>query len=172
MKQLVVAFVSGALFAVGLAVSGMTDPQKVDRIPGRDRGVGPEPGAGDGRRHRGARGRGSLGAARACAADRAAPSRFRRASGIDAPLVAGAALFGLGWGAPGFCPGPALVDVAAPTASVLALASARSMVGGSFACQGRGLRSPVKPHPPNRLSAAERGQGAWPRLRAEALTRG
>jgi uncharacterized membrane protein YedE/YeeE len=27
---------------------------------------------------------------------------------IDAPLVAGAAIFGIGWGLGGFCPGPAL----------------------------------------------------------------
>jgi len=28
---------------------------------------------------------------------------------IDAPLVLGSALFGIGWGLAGFCPGPALV---------------------------------------------------------------
>ncbi|WP_199720653.1 DUF6691 family protein [Stagnimonas aquatica] len=28
---------------------------------------------------------------------------------IDAPLLVGAALFGLGWGLAGYCPGPALV---------------------------------------------------------------
>ena len=28
---------------------------------------------------------------------------------IDVPLVIGSALFGLGWGIGGFCPGPALV---------------------------------------------------------------
>jgi hypothetical protein len=32
-------------------------------------------------------------------------------SAIDAPLVAGAVLFGLGWGLVGLCPGPALVNI-------------------------------------------------------------
>ena len=32
---------------------------------------------------------------------------------IDLPLVGGAALFGIGWGLAGMCPGPALVDLAA-----------------------------------------------------------
>jgi uncharacterized membrane protein YedE/YeeE len=31
---------------------------------------------------------------------------------IDRPLVAGAALFGTGWGIAGLCPGPALADLA------------------------------------------------------------
>jgi uncharacterized membrane protein YedE/YeeE len=30
---------------------------------------------------------------------------------IDAPLVVGAGLFGIGWGLVGLCPGPALVDL-------------------------------------------------------------
>jgi uncharacterized membrane protein YedE/YeeE len=30
---------------------------------------------------------------------------------IDAPLLTGASLFGLGWGLVGLCPGPALVDI-------------------------------------------------------------
>jgi uncharacterized protein len=30
---------------------------------------------------------------------------------IDAPLMAGAALFGLGWGLAGFCPGPAIASL-------------------------------------------------------------
>ena len=30
---------------------------------------------------------------------------------IDAPLVAGSAIFGIGWGLAGFCPGPAIVGV-------------------------------------------------------------
>jgi uncharacterized membrane protein YedE/YeeE len=32
---------------------------------------------------------------------------------IDLPLVGGAALFGIGWGLAGICPGPALADLAA-----------------------------------------------------------
>ena len=32
---------------------------------------------------------------------------------IDLPLIGGAALFGIGWGLAGMCPGPALVDLAA-----------------------------------------------------------
>lgn len=36
-----------------------------------------------------------------------------RRSDIDARLLTGAAIFGLGWGLAGFCPGPALVGVAA-----------------------------------------------------------
>ncbi|HEY8261308.1 MAG TPA: DUF6691 family protein [Methylosinus sp.] len=33
-------------------------------------------------------------------------------SSIDAPLVAGAAMFGAGWGFAGLCPGPAIADLA------------------------------------------------------------
>lgn len=33
---------------------------------------------------------------------------------VDAPLVIGAALFGIGWGISGYCPGPALALLAVP----------------------------------------------------------
>jgi hypothetical protein len=34
------------------------------------------------------------------------------AAAIDAPLLSGAAIFGVGWGLAGYCPGPAVVSLA------------------------------------------------------------
>lgn len=48
---------------------------------------------------------------------------------IDAPLVAGAALFGLGWGIAGYCPGPALTALSNLTVEVLAFVAAM-LAGG------------------------------------------
>ena len=43
---------------------------------------------------------------------------------IDLPLVGGAALFGVGWGLAGICPGPALADLAILQPKVLLFVSA------------------------------------------------
>ncbi|MEN6543796.1 DUF6691 family protein [Parvibaculum sp.] len=48
------------------------------------------------------------------------PDRFR----INAPLVAGAAIFGLGWGLSGICPGPGLVLLMSFTPQALVFVSA------------------------------------------------
>jgi len=52
-------------------------------------------------------------------------------TGIDRPLVAGAALFGVGWGLVGLCPGPALESLAtgSPGIIVFVIAMAAGMVG-------------------------------------------
>ncbi len=52
-------------------------------------------------------------------------------SGIDLQLVGGAALFGLGWGLGGYCPGPALVSLASLQAEpiVFVVAMTIGMVG-------------------------------------------
>jgi hypothetical protein len=42
----------------------------------------------------------------------AAQSGWPTATAIDRPLLAGAALFGIGWGLVGLCPGPAIADLA------------------------------------------------------------
>ena len=42
----------------------------------------------------------------------AAQSLWPTRKDIDAPLVTGAVLFGIGWGLVGLCPGPALVNLA------------------------------------------------------------
>jgi uncharacterized membrane protein YedE/YeeE len=40
--------------------------------------------------------------------------RLPRVKDIDGPLVVGAAIFGIGWGISGYCPGPAIASLAAP----------------------------------------------------------
>jgi uncharacterized membrane protein YedE/YeeE len=49
---------------------------------------------------------------------------------IDTPLLLGALLFGAGWGLAGFCPGPAIVSMAAgePQALLFVLAMVAGMV--------------------------------------------
>jgi uncharacterized membrane protein YedE/YeeE len=49
---------------------------------------------------------------------------------IDVPLVLGAALFGIGWGLSGYCPGPALVSLV--TASRPVLVFVAFMAGGLY----------------------------------------
>lgn len=73
---------------------------------------------------------------------------------VDNRLVAGAALFGIGWGLGGFCPGPALVSAAsgALPAVVFAIAMSAGMVlqhltlgaraGGGGASAQRGSAPP------------------------------
>ena len=46
------------------------------------------------------------------------------ATAIDGRLLAGAALFGIGWGIGGFCPGPALTSVTLAAPGTLAFVSA------------------------------------------------
>jgi uncharacterized membrane protein YedE/YeeE len=48
------------------------------------------------------------------------PTRSR----IDAPLASGAALFGVGWGLAGLCPGPAVVNLATLSPAVLVFVAA------------------------------------------------
>ena len=38
---------------------------------------------------------------------------------IDAPLIAGSAIFGIGWGLSGYCPGPAVVSLASGRRAII-----------------------------------------------------
>ena len=108
MKNLLIAFGLGLLFAVGLAVAGMTQPAKVvgflnvsgDWDPSLALVMGGALAVFIGL-HRWALVKG-----RPFLAEKlpTVPS-----TGIDGRLLGGAALFGLGWGLSGFCPGPAVV---------------------------------------------------------------
>ena len=48
---------------------------------------------------------------------------------IDLPLVAGSAIFGIGWGIAGYCPGPALTALAALSAESIVFVAAMSAGG-------------------------------------------
>lgn len=45
-------------------------------------------------------------------------------TGVDAPLVIGAALFGVGWGLSGLCPGPAIENLATLSPRVIVFVAA------------------------------------------------
>lgn len=102
---------SGVLFAVGLAIGGMTDPARVkgffDAFGTWDPTLVFVMA-------------GAVGTAfvfTRLAGGRAAPvlaDRFLPPSAgkIDGRLLAGAGIFGIGWGLSGFCPGPAIAAVA------------------------------------------------------------
>jgi uncharacterized membrane protein YedE/YeeE len=119
----------GLVFGLGLLISGMTEPEKVlgflDFFGAWDATLafvmaGAVAVAGCGfalaRRQ----------SAPLFAAKFSWPSR----NDIDAPLIAGSALFGIGWGLSGNCPGPALVNLAGLTAPIIVFVAA--MVLGMF----------------------------------------
>ena len=53
--------------------------------------------------------------------------RFEKTD-LDLPLIAGAAIFGIGWGIGGYCPGPALTALATLSADAFVFVAA--MIGG------------------------------------------
>ena len=117
-RQLLGSLASGVLFAAGLCLSGMTNPTKVlgflDLFGRWDPSLGFV----------------MFGAVGTYALlyrlimRRAAPlfaSRFTIPSkkGLDRSLVVGSALFGVGWGLAGYCPGPVVTSLANGTRSAL-----------------------------------------------------
>lgn len=70
---------------------------------------------------------------------------------IDARLVGGAALFGVGWGLGGFCPGPAITSLASGNTAVVTFVI--SMLVGMYLFK---LTEHQRPHPasPARKAAA------------------
>jgi len=129
MALTIASFVCGLLFGIGLLISGMTEPAKVlgflDIFGVWDAtlafvmaGAVAVSGIGF-----------ALARSRATpllASSFAWPTR----QDVDAPLVIGSALFGLGWGLAGICPGPALVNLAGLSAPIIVFVAA--MVLGMF----------------------------------------
>ena len=149
MPRLIVALFSGMLFGLGLAVSGMVSPTKI---------IGFLDIAGDWDPTLAFVMGGALlitipafrlilKRSRPILADGfALPTK----SALDARLLGGAALFGVGWGLAGFCPGPAVTALATGLAPVFAFVTAM-MVGMALyqwlferpARSGVGMEQPI-----------------------------
>ena len=102
------ALLSGLLFGLGLIASGMANPAKVQGFLDISRAWDPSLAFVMG----GAIAVASLAFALARRRERAwsgALFEWPASVGIDTRLLCGGALFGIGWGLAGFCPGPALV---------------------------------------------------------------
>jgi uncharacterized membrane protein YedE/YeeE len=122
-----VSLVAGVLFGAGLAVGEMTNPAKVlsflDFTGGWDPSLAFVMGAA------------LLVSAASQILARRPGERFARARGaiptatrIDARLLGGSVLFGLGWGLAGLCPGPAIAGLASGSPGVTLFAV--SMLAG------------------------------------------
>jgi len=117
------AFGAGLLFGIGLWLSGMANPRKV--LDFLDVAGNWDP---------------SLllvmGGAVAVTAMAFRPLLKRKPidfkTRVDAPLVVGAALFGIGWGIGGYCPGPALTAISNLSVEILVFVPAM-IAGGLFA---------------------------------------
>lgn len=147
MKQALLALLAGVLFGAGLALSGMVDPAKVRGFLDLFGAWNPTlvfvmigalmP----------------MGIAWRIQARLRAPLAAERfnlpdTSRIDARLVAGAVIFGIGWGVAGLCPGPALANLAlAPRPAILFVAAMLAGMGLFKVTTGRSPRSTdAKPH--------------------------
>ena len=120
---LVYGFASGLVFGLGLILAGMTQPLKVkgflDVAGAWDPSLGLVMG--------GAIAVGALAFALARRRKRSwsgAPMEIPVDQTIDKRLVIGGALFGIGWGIAGFCPGPALVALGSGSASAVTFVGA------------------------------------------------
>jgi len=141
MRSPAASFSAGALFALGLGVSGMTKPSKVvgflDLFGAWDASLALV----------------MVGAVSVhfvllrVITRRATPlfeDRFHLPTrkDLDPGLVLGAALFGIGWGLGGYCPGPALVSAASGAwpALVFVLSMAVGMKAQQLWSQSHGTR--------------------------------
>lgn len=123
----IIAAIVGLFFGLGLLVSGMADPHKVlgflDLAGAWDPSLALVMG--------GAIAVGLPGFALARQRQRSLlgdPMQLPASKTLDAPLVMGSVLFGIGWGLAGYCPGPALVGITAGMESA-AIFSAAMLAG-------------------------------------------
>lgn len=123
MPVIIASFLSGLIFGAGLLISGMTEPEKVlgflDIFGAWDATLAFV--------MAGAVAVAAVGfalARRRGAPFLAAKYRWPTRSDLDAPLVTGAVLFGVGWGLVGICPGPAIVNLAGLSVPIIVFVAA------------------------------------------------
>ncbi len=116
--NLLSAFIAGLLFGIGLLLAGMADPAKVlaflDLAGHWDPSLAFVMGGG-------------IGAAiipftlarRRTQSLTGCPMQLPTRRDIDAPLIVGSLLFGVGWGIAGICPGPAVVVAGSGNLAIL-----------------------------------------------------
>ena len=110
MKFIVSAFVAGLVFGIGLIVSGMTNPAKVQGF--LDLAGQWDPSLGLVMAGAIAVGLFAFGVAKKrTTAILGGVMQLPKKGDIDLRLVLGSVVFGAGWGLGGFCPGPALVSL-------------------------------------------------------------
>jgi uncharacterized membrane protein YedE/YeeE len=123
LPHLILILIAGGLFGAGLAISGMTDPARVigflDAFGKWDPAlVFVMAGA------VGTYGLGTMAWRKASHRDALQRTRLQlpttKSEPVDRRLVIGAAIFGVGWGLSGFCPGPALANLGALRIEALA----------------------------------------------------
>jgi hypothetical protein len=142
MQRNALALVVGLIFGIGLCLSGMNNPAKITGF--LDLAGAWDPSLAF-----------VMGGAIAVALPAFALALPRRVNwlggdidmpgvrAIDAPLLLGAAIFGVGWGLAGVCPGPGIVDVGflSPSAMIFVAAMAAGMLIWRVT-GGLGLRAP------------------------------
>ncbi len=136
--RIVAGFLAGLIFGLGLILSGMSDPAKVlnflDIAGAWDPSLAFVMGGATVTTYIGYR----------IVWQRPAPALMDRfdlptRTDIDTPLLIGAALFGIGWGIGGFCPGPAWT--ALPIAATGTLVFVPAMLLGIAAGRRFGKRT-------------------------------
>jgi uncharacterized membrane protein YedE/YeeE len=126
-KAVIASGVAGVVFSLGLGLAGMTDPANVQGFLDF---------TGDWRPALAFVMGGAIavhGLSRFLVMRRRAPLlepsfSVPSPSAVDARLLVGSALFGVGWGLSGYCPGPAFTSLAAGTVDALTFVAA--MLGG------------------------------------------
>lgn len=140
MRALVVSFLVGVVFAVGLGVSGMTQPERV-------LGFLDFAGRWDATLMFVMAGGVAVHVLTGRLAGEARPLLARKFElptrrDIDRKLLLGAALFGAGWGLAGICPGPGLVSLASGAKTTVVFVAA--MLAGMAIVRLRAAAAPPR----------------------------